>query len=444
MSRKPTSSAVVFPGPRPTADQADPNTLPPKSAGLNIEPGPQDDGWETPPPVTLADGSLLYLFKDGEGLKAAYDAIGRAQMRICLEMYIFRNDATGQMFADALCERARAGVRVYLIYDSLGSLGSGNLIKQMKAAGVKVAEFHAIIPWESRFGYRPWIRDHRKLLVIDDEVGGLGGLNIGDEYAAGWVAGDKAKLTNLMRDQAIGIVGPSARALTRSFAATWHYVRDGGRIRRTLYLHNIKLDRLPHRSRLGKQRYKVPDNDTVRGDFGILGSAPTLSSPLRPVLSDLLTHAKTSITILMAYFAPDDDLIVNLCEAAKRGVRVRLILPGRSDVLAMRAAARSFYTRLFESGVQIFERNEAVLHAKTLVIDDRLVMIGSTNLDYRSTEINLEISALVESKPFARQVAKLMEHDIRFSTVITPGEWRKRPWHDRFVQWLVSRARYLL
>ena len=399
---------------------------------------------ETPPPVTLTDGSKLYLYKDGEGLRAAYDAIATARQRICLEMYIFRPDATGQMFAAALSERARAGVRVYLIYDSLGSLGAGKLIKQMRTAGVRVAEFHPVLPWESRYGYRPWIRDHRKLLVIDDYIGGLGGVNIGDEYAAGWVAGDKAKLVNLMRDQAIGIVGPSARPLTRAFAATWQYVKNGGRIGRTLSLHNIKLERLAKRNRIGKQPYKVPSNDTVRGDFGILASSPTLSSPLRPVLSDLLTHASTSITILMAYFAPDDDLILNLCNAAKRGMRVRLILPGRSDVLAMRAAAQSFYARLFECGVEIYERNEAVLHAKTLVVDDRLVMIGSTNLDYRSTEVNLEISALIESRPFALQVAKLMEHDIRFSTKITPAEWRRRPWHDRFVQWLVSRARYLL
>lgn len=444
MSGKRTSSAVVVPAPRMTADQKDPDTLPPKSAGLNIEPGSQDDGWETPPPVTLDDGSTLYLYKDGEGLKAAYDAIGRARFRICLEMYIFRNDATGQAFADALCERARAGVRVYLIYDSLGSLGSGKLIKQMRAAGVRVAEFHPIIPWECRHRYSPWTRDHRKLLVIDDYIGGLGGLNIGDEYAAGWVAGDKAKLVNLMRDQAIGIVGPSARAFVRSFAASWHYVHSGGRIARTLYTHNLKLERLPRKSRIGKQPYRVPDNDTVCGDFGILASAPTLSSPLRPVLSDLLTHASSSITILMAYFAPDDDLIVNLCDAAKRGVRVRLILPGRSDVLAMHAAARSFYARLLENGIEVYERNEAVLHAKTLVVDDRIVMIGSTNLDYRSTEINLEISALVESPAFACQVHALMEHDIRFSTQITAAEWRKQPWRDRFVQWLVSRARYLL
>lgn len=416
----------------------------PPSAGLNTEPGSQDDGWETPPPVKLADGSELYLYKDGEGLKAAFDAIRQAKIRICLEMYIFRNDATGRAFAEALCERARSGVRVYLIYDSLGSLGSGKLIAQMRHAGVKVAEFHPIFPWDCRYSYRPWTRDHRKLLVIDDRVGGLGGLNIGDEYAAGWVAGAEAKLVNLMRDQAIGIVGPSARSLTRAFAATWHYVHDGGRIRRTLFMHNLKLERLPKKNRIGKQPYFVPDNDTVHGDFAILASAPTLTSPLRPVLSDMLQHAKKSITILMAYFAPDDDLIVNLIDAAKRGVRVRLILPGHTDVLAMKAAARSFYARLFESGVDIYERNEAVLHAKTLVVDDRLVMIGSTNLDYRSTEINLELSAIVESNTFARQVAALMEHDIRFSTKITPAEWRKRPWHDRLVQWLVSRMRYLL
>ena len=418
----------------------------PNADGLNIRPG-GGDGWETPPPVTLADGSRVFLYKDGEGLRAWIDVVRAARRRICLEMYIFNNDATGRAFADLLSQKARDGVAVYLIYDSFGSLDGRPLIEQMRAAGVHCAEFHPIAPWRCRFGWRVWNRDHRKLLVCDDNVGGVGGLNIGDEYAGAWVAGKKAKLEHLMRDQAIAIHGPSAVALLQAFATTWRYVHHGGPISRAFYTHNVRLPPVGKGRRLGKQRSpRQPSNAprAVRADFAVFASAPTLASPTKPLLNDLLKNAKRSLTIIMAYFAPDDELIVNLCKAAERGVRVRLILPGRSDLGIMVIAARSFYSRLLACGVEVFERQNAVLHAKTMLIDGCEVAIGSANLDYRSTEVNLEISAIIRSSAFAADVQRMLDHDVQFSRQITDGEWRSRPFRDRFVQWLVSRTRYLL
>lgn len=283
------------------------------------------------------------------------------------------------------------------------------------------------------------------MLIIDEHIGGLGGLNIGDEYAAEWVAGTDASTAHLMRDQAIGIVGPSVRPLMRSFATTWHYVKNGGRIKRALYMHKLSIGPISKGRRIGKQRtYRKTTARVLQGDFGLLASAPTLASPLRPLLNDLLKHANHSITVVMAYFAPDDELIVNLCDASKRGVRVRLILPARSDLHVMVVAARSFYSTLLNAGVEVYERNEAVLHAKGLVVDDRYTLIGSVNLDYRSIESNLEIASIIDSREFARQVERLMDHDIRFSSKINANEWRERPYFDRFVQWIVSRIRYIL
>lgn len=414
-------------------------------AGLNLRPGPEDDGWLSTPPISLSDGSRVQLYKDGEGLRAALEAIRKAQKRICLEIYIFHRDATGRVFADALIERARAGVAVYLLYDSLGSAEAADYFREMRAVGVKLAEFHPIKPWRCRFSWRPWNRDHRKLLIIDDQFCWLGGLNIGDEYAGEWIAGREACLKHLMRDQSIGIVGSATRHLMRSYAQTWHYVKNGGRVSRALYLHKLTLGPLNKGKRLGKpRRYRKLDQRALQGEFGVLASVPTLASPLRPLLNDLLKHATKSITIIMAYFAPDDELIVNLCDAAKRGVRVRLILPARSDIHIMVLLARSFYSRLLEAGCEIYERRSAVLHAKGLVVDHRYTMIGSANLDYRSIESNLELSTLIDSPEFAKQFDRLMDHDIRFSRKISANEWRKRPFLDRFVPWLISRARYLL
>jgi len=143
----------------------------------------------------------------------------------------------------------------------------------------------------------------------------------------------------------------------------------------------------------------------------------------------------------MAYFAPHDDLIDELCAAAKRGVRVRLMLPGRCDVRPLLIAARSFYETLMAAGVQVYEREAVILHAKTMVIDGVISMIGSTNLDYRSIEYNLELSALIRSREFGRQMEDLFDNDVRYARRMTLKKWRHRPTLDRLVQWGVSRAR---
>ena len=182
------------------------------SAGVNIAPGSEDDGWVVPDPVRLADGTTVQLYKDGEALHAAYDAIASAKFLICLEVYIFANDDTGRAFTDLLCRKAREGVRVYVLYDDLGSLGSSELMKRMAAAGVRLAAFHPVVPWECKFSWRPWNRDHRKILVIDNAVGGTGGLNIGANYAGSWVVRNVRNVSSKMAGKTVGRVMGSAAA----------------------------------------------------------------------------------------------------------------------------------------------------------------------------------------------------------------------------------------
>jgi cardiolipin synthase len=230
------------------------------------------------------------------------------------------------------------------------------------------------------------------------------------------------------RDTAIGIRGPSARMFREAFAHTWRYASSGGRIGKAQHVFNLFGERTP------------VDAD----DIGVLASVPTMKSPLRPWLCRVMGEARKSIWMTMAYFVPDDELIHELCRAARRRVDVRLMLPGRSDVPAMQVAARSFYERLMSCGIQVYERQGAVLHAKTMVIDGRVSIIGSTNLDTRSIEYNCELSAVIRSEPFGQQMHDLFENDVRFAKHIDPREWRRRPERDRFWQWAVSRARYLL
>jgi cardiolipin synthase A/B len=392
------------------------------SRGVNIAPGSDDDGWVVPPPVTLSDGTQVQLYKDGEALQAGYRAIERAKHRVCLESYIFADDDTGRAFADLLSAKARQGLRVHVVYDSVGSVASDRaMFRNMARSGVRVEEFHPIRPWEGRFGWRPANRDHRKMIVVDDEIAGMGGLNVGVEYSGSWIVEPSKGKCDFWRDTAIGVRGPGAKLFLRAFGRTWNYIHKGGRIGRAEFHHNL-----------------------TSGDFGVLASVPTRNSPLRPFLCDLMKDARKSIYLTMAYFAPDDELVDELCKAAKRGVRVRLIVPGRSDVHLLTIAARSFYETLMNCGVEVYERQAVVLHAKTIVVDGRTSVVGSTNLDYRSIEYNLELSAIVRNETFGGQMQDLFENDVRYSKKISPSEWRKRPYWDRFVQWSVSRARYLL
>lgn len=402
------------------------------STGVNIEPGAQDDGWVVPDPVTLHDGTRVQLYKDGEALHAAYEAIKHARHRVCLEAYIFADDPTGNAFADLLCTKAQQGVKVYVIYDSFGSIGTDRkMFRKMRHAGVRTEEFHPIRPWDVRFSWRPFNRDHRKLLLVDYDIAGMGGLNIGHEYAGSWVVPSGGpEQRDAWRDTAIGLIGPSAKYFLRAFANTWRYIQHGGRIRTAEYLRGIDIG--PNAS------------DSLPPDLSILASVPTMDSPLRPLLHRLFGEATKSIELTMAYFAPDDDLIDRLCRAAKRGVKVRLMLPGRCDVRALLIAARSFYTTLLEAGVEVYERQGCVLHAKTMVIDGRISVVGSTNLDYRSIEYNCELSAAIRNEKFGQQMRELFANDVMFAKQITLAEWRRIPWWDRTVQWTVSRARYLL
>lgn len=399
--------------------------------GVNTEPGSADDGWETPDPVVLDDQTTIQLYKDGEALHAAYRAIEQAKHRVCLESYIFASDDTGRAFAELLCKRALAGISVYVIYDSLGSVASDRqMFQRMKQSGVRVKQFHPIRPWECYYSWRPGNRDHRKMLVIDNDIAGMGGLNVGAEYAGSWVIGpgQSGNVADFWRDTAIGIRGPGARSLLRCFAKTWYYMNHGGRIA------TAEFDQ-------GTECLGQPFNGN---DLCIFGSVPSRSSKIRGLLRTLFNQARMSIDMTMAYFAPDDELIDQLIHAAHRGVKVRLMFPARTDVQLLMIAARSFYEKLLAAGVEVYERQAVVLHSKTMAIDQRVSIVGSLNLDYRSIEYNLELSAIIRSKAFGKQLHDLFNNDVCYAKRITAKEWRKRPTSDRIIQWAVSRARYLL
>jgi cardiolipin synthase len=410
------------------------------------------DGWVPPPPAKLADRTLIHLYKDGEGLHAAYRAIEAARRRIWLEIYIFHSDRTGRAFADLLMQRARDGLEVRVMYDPLGSFNSdGRMFSTMRQAGVTLREFHPLRLTSLARGHI-FNRDHRKLLVVDDEVAVLGGQNLGDEYGSSWISGTDDG--DEWRDTAVGVRGSSVRLLADAFDRMWQYTERGGRIESAQFfqfgigedgaVEEIQFLERPRRLRRWRKRPPGPGPSELalpENSLAVLASVPTPRSPLLNALKKLLRDARESIDMTMAYFAPPDTLVERLCESARSGVRVRLMLPGRSDIPILVVAARAFYEKLLAAGVEIYERDHAILHAKTLCVDGCLSIVGSTNVDYRSIQYNAELSVVINSHDFGTQMHNLFEHDVGLATRIHGSKWRHRPVRDRVVQWIVLRAR---
>lgn len=416
---------------------------------------PCNGEWSARPPIRLADDTTVQLLKNGEALHAAYRAIAVAQRSILLEVYIFHSDETGRAFAELLAERAREGLEVRVIYDSVGSIDTNpSMFRMMRDAGVQLAEFHPWNPWRCRHGWRVFNRDHRKQVIVDDEVGVLGGQNLGDEYGSSLIVGKSDRQE--WRDTGAAFRGPSVRLMRDSFARTWKYVHNGGPIHRAQLFQSAASHGIdPHGDFLEPQNTadgarsatlsaEESSLDIAPDSMAILASAPTPRSRLLPSLRKLLRDARESIDMTMAYFAPPQQLVEQLCCSARRGVRVRLMLPAKSDVGILVVAARAFYEDLMRAGCQIYELQSAVLHAKTLCVDARLSIVGSTNLDYRSIQYNCELSAVIHSRALGAHMQEMFEHDVRCAKRILPDEWRHRPLRDRLVQWLVMRARYAL
>jgi cardiolipin synthase len=393
------------------------------SRGLNLAPGANDDGWLVTDTVQLEDGNAVRLYKDGEGLRAAYESLQSAKRSIFIEFYTLADDHTGRAFAELLMQKAESGIKVYLIYDSFGSLGAERrMFRQMRRAGVRIRKFHPLWPWECTFSWRPFNRDHRKLVIVDGEHVSMGGLNVANEYAGPWISGE-ANCPEFWRDCTISLSGPVARHFIQGFVQTWQYLGHGGRIARALYSHNLSL---------------------TSGPVGMVASVPTMDSPLAMSLRRLITGARSSIDLTTAYFAPGDDFVNELCDASSRGVKVRLMLPSKTDVPIMVTAARSFYERLLQCGVEIYERQYVVLHAKTLLVDGNVSVLGSTNLDYRSIEYNCELATFIRSDAFGQHMRAMFENDKSYARPVHDLEWRRRPRLDRVIQWAVNRSRYLL
>lgn len=348
---------------------------------------PGDDAFERAAKVLgglpFTRGNDLRLLIDGdETFDRIFRAIERANHYICVNFFIVKNDRLGKRFQQALIRRAKEGVRVYFLFDEIGSHKLGRrYLNELKEAGVECHSFGVNRFWWSRFQVN--FRNHRKIVVCDGDIAFLGGLNVGDEYLG------RNQKFGKWRDTHLEMKGPVVQAVQRVFLEDWFWAAN-----------------------------EVPDLawDTDQQELDEVAAViPT--GPADPadswqlVVAEAANTSRKRLWITSPYFVPDEGVLTALQAAAIRGVDVRVLIPEKPDHLLVWLSAFSYYQQSIPYGIRLFRYHQGFLHQKVMLIDDRLAAVGTANLDNRSFRLNFEITAFSPSYAFVNEVADMLVND---------------------------------
>lgn len=364
----------------------------------------------------LFEGNGIEVFTSGqEKIEALKRDIAAARNFIHVQYFIIEKDHVGTELVELLMSKAREGVKVRVLYDYVGSIHVGSrTLKHMRAAGIEVHSFLELTL--AKMAFRINWRNHRKIVVIDGQVGYVGGMNIADRY----VTGDK-KWSVPWRDTHLRLTGSAVAALQYSFAIDWNFTT------RKLLIGEEQLN--------GQAASAPADGGHL---VQMVSSGPTNRwHNISFVFFKAITLAKHSVYIQTPYFLPSDALLKALQSAALSGVDVRLMIPRRLDSLMLRLATGSYIKECLLSGIKIYYYEPTVLHAKVVIVDDEFVTTGSTNFDFRSFEHNFEFNALVYSKPYNRQMRDIFETDMQQCTRLSLGKWKQRPLFQKALESVV-------
>lgn len=360
----------------------------------------------------FVDGNRVRVLRNGvEIFPAMLAAIRSAQQTITFESYIYWSGDIGREFGEALAERARAGVRTHVLLDWIGSSKMDeSIIKAMEDAGVEVHKFH---PPHWYHLQRMNNRTHRKLLVVDGKLAFTGGVGIAPEWT-----GD-AETPDHWRDTHFQVEGPVVAQMQAVFLDNW--IKVTGKL-----LHGAP--------------YFAELDSVGKSSAQMFSSSPTggaESMQLMYLLS--ITSAARTIDLSASYFVPDDLMLRALVEAMKRGVRVRIVVPGEHiDAETVRLASRAQWGPLLEAGAVIAEYKPTMYHCKVMIVDNLLVSVGSTNFDNRSFRLNDEATLNILDAEFAREQTAIFEADLAKSRPIGYEEWLNRPWRERLGERIAS------
>jgi cardiolipin synthase len=358
----------------------------------------------------LTKGNKVTLLIDGPATYAAmFEAIQRAKVNINLETFIIEDDEIGRKFTDLLLQKQAEGVQVNIIYDSVGSITTPeSFFKRLRDGGIQVVEFNPVNPLNDNGEWLLIHPDHRKILIVDGSVAIIGGINISSVYSSSLSSRKKGPGESLpWRDTDIRIEGPAVTEAQKLFLETW---------------------RKQEGAELAGQDYIPVQKESGNALVRVVGSSPGQDNRLTFIVYvSAFAFAENFIHLTNAYFVPDDQILSTLKDAARRGVDVKIILPSTSDSSLAIHAARYNYAELLQAGVKIYEHRNAILHAKTAVIDGVWSTVGSTNLDYWSLLSNDEVNAVILSRDFALTMEEMFAMDLAESDEIQWHEWQERP-----------------
>jgi len=362
----------------------------------------------------LTSGNEVTLLVNGENkFPQVLQALQAAKDHIHIEYYIYEDDEIGRAIENVLVQKVKEGLTVRFIYDDFGSRSiRKKMIRRLKEAGVKAFTFNQVIfiALANRLNYR----NHRKIIVIDGRTAFVGGINVSDKYINN--SGDTKRL--FWRDTHLRIDGPGAMYLQYLFLCDWNFCAKDN-------LH-------PNDS-----FFPPPAVAPAKGTKTVQIAASGPDSDMPTILFSLLQAinlATKEILITTPYFIPGESLLDALTVAALGGVSVKLIVPGISDSKLVNFAARSYYNDLLKAGVEIYQYSKGFVHAKTMVTDRKIAIVGTANMDYRSFDLNFEVNAIVYDKKFANELADIFDKDIQDAEKIDAAAWDSRPPYKQLLE----------
>jgi cardiolipin synthase len=361
--------------------------------------------------VPMTEGNDVEILRNGDRIfPVMLEAIAAARHTIDFLTFVYWRGEIGTRFAEALSERARAGVRVRLLLDGWGCHPIERpLVEEMEEAGVQVRWFRPLKHFEpNKMNHRT----HRKVVIVDESIGFTGGVGIADEWQ-----GD-ARDASEWRDTHFKVRGPAVDGLRAAFLDNWAETDD--------VLFDASIDRFPPQEQPGDSVIQC-----------VRGASESGMSDISTLFNALLQLAEKRVRIATAYFVPDSAMNERLCAAADRGVRVEILLPGpNADKRFVQLAGEASYTELLDHDIQLWQFQPSMLHAKIMTVDGILAMVGSANMNARSTELDEEINLVVLDDDVVATLDEQFDEDLDRSERVKPAEWEERSLPQRVMEGL--------
>ncbi len=362
--------------------------------------------WRNSKASITANNEVTVLNNGEEKFPALFEVLATAKHHIHLEYYIFEEGEVLEQLKEILVAKVQEGVEVRMIYDSIGSNKIKNkTIRQLKRAGIITASYNPVLftPFANKVNYR----DHRKIVVVDGEIGFTGGINVSDRYV------NNGK-HSYWRDVHVKIKGEAVKSLQLQFFLNWFFTTK---------------NRMPFDEDYFPQ---ITKNGSI--PTAIVGSQPDSDfASIMEAYYQMIHSAKKEVLIVTPYFVPNSSILTALKVTAKSGIKVKLLLPKKSDTVIAQAASLSYVGELLENNVEVYLYTKGMIHSKVIIVDREICSIGTANMDYRSFDNNAEINALFFDKKLGAEMSKTYAEDLLESEKITLQRWKRRPLRSKLV-----------